>query len=92
MKEIPEEEYLSSDDFKKEVKEKLRERSIGLEAPTEPEIKLSVGQEFVNWAEQYWRLKEHYTDTTEEGAESCPYNYLKDIFIHKIDEIIKKRL
>lgn len=63
----------------------------GLE-PTPPKEELSVGQEFVNWAEQYWRLKEHYTVPEEEGSESCPYDYVKNIFIHKIDEIIKKRL
>ena len=60
--------------------------------PTESEVKLTVGQEFVNWAEQYWRLKEHYVEIEEKGSESCPYDYVKNIFIHKIDEIIKKRL
>jgi len=69
----------------------MSEISRGLE-PTEPEIKLTVGQEFVNWAEHHWGLKNHYTITEEEGSESCPYDYIKNIFIHKIDEIIKKRL
>ena len=91
MKEIPEDEYLSSDDFKKAVKEKLKERFFGLE-PTEPEIKLSVGQEFVNWAEKYWGLKIKYEVTTDEVSESCQYDYVKNIFIQKIDEIIKNRL
>jgi hypothetical protein len=150
------EEYLSASDFKKKVKEKLRERFTGLEEPTDTEIKLSVGQEFVNWAEQYWnlknykkipnpprtdleyipynfvrevfidhidhlikirlsgvakgwteltigeefinwseqnwQLKEQYDKPEEEGSESCPYDYVKNIFIQKIDEIIKNRL
>jgi len=54
--------------------------------------KLSVGEEFVNWAEQYWRLKENYTEKEKEGSESCPYSVVKDIFIQKIDKIIKDRV
>jgi len=56
--------------------------------------KLTVGEEFVNWAEQYWRLKQNYEqkDTTEQGGESCPYDYVKTTFIQKIDGLIKDRM
>jgi sulfur transfer complex TusBCD TusB component (DsrH family) len=45
MKEISEDEYLSSEDFKKAVKDKLKERIIGIEPPTEPEAKMTVVEE-----------------------------------------------
>ena len=66
--------------------------SGGLGAPTEPEVKLTVGQEFVNWAEQYWGLKINYDKPADEGSESCPYSYVKETFINKINSIIKDRL
>ena len=65
--------------------------SLG-EPPTEPEKKLTVGEEFIEWAEEYWGLKSNYDKPAVEGSESCPYRYVKDIFINKIDEIIRKRL
>ena len=54
--------------------------------------KLTVGEEFVNWAEQYWNLKQNYDIPEKEGSESCPYSYVKETFINKIDTIIKDRL
>jgi len=58
--------------------------------------KLTVGEEFTAWAEQYWRLKERYEETTkdpgEKGGEACPYSYVKAVFIEKIDALIADRL
>jgi len=54
--------------------------------------KLTVGEEFVEWAEQYWRLKQNYDSPETEDSESCPYSYVKETFINKINTIIKERL
>lgn len=45
----------------------------------------TIGQEFVDWAEQYWGLKRKYETPDEEGGESCPYDYVKKVFASKID-------
>ena len=55
-------------------------------------ISPTVGEEFVEWAEQYWGLKRKYDTSGEEGAESCPYDYVKNTFARKIDEIIASRI
>lgn len=64
--------------------------------PTQEPKRLTVGEEFIAWAETYWRLKEHYEGTTkdpaEKGGESCPYDYVKKTFTQKIDELIKHRM
>jgi len=60
--------------------------------PIEEPKKLSVGEEFIEWAEQYWGLKRKYDMPAEEGSESCPYSYVKETFINKINSIIKDRL
>ena len=66
--------------------------SGGLGEPTEPEIQLTVGEEFVEWAEKYWHLKRNYDIPSKDGEEDQLYDHIRNIFIHKIDEIIKKRL
>ena len=53
--------------------------------------KLSVGEEFIQWAEQGWGLKQKY-EITDEDSEHCDYEYMRNIFINKIDNIIKDRL
>lgn len=57
---------------------------------------LSVGEEFVAWAETYWHLEQKFDDTNknpaERGGENCPYKVVKNIFIKQIDDIIKQRL
>ena len=59
------------------------------------ENKLTVGEEFVNWSEKFWCLKEKYDSSLNDdfgNEESCPYNYMRDIFINKINELIKEKL
>jgi len=59
---------------------------------SEPVEKPSVGEEFIKWAEQYWRLKDKYDTLPEDGSESIPYEYVKHVFSKKIDDIIKEKL
>lgn len=59
-------------------------------ASPEPE-RLSVGEEFILWAEQYWGIKEQLGKTAEDG-EAAPYDHVRKVFVKKIDEIISKRL
>lgn len=62
------------------------------EGNCEPVIeKLSVGEEFVEWAEQYWGLKRAYSQENNEG-ESSSYNYMRKLFGEKINELIKDKL
>lgn len=64
--------------------------------PTQEPMRLTVGEEFIAWAETYWQLKEKYEETTKDPAErsgeSCPYDYVKKTFTQKIDELIKHRM
>lgn len=54
----------------------------------------SVGIEFIEWAEKYWHLEKiidiENIDTF--AGETCDYKYMREIFIQKIDVIIKSRL
>ena len=52
----------------------------------------SVGEEFMNWAEKYWNMEKISETTNSENEESCDYDIIRNIFINKINEIIKKRL
>ena len=53
---------------------------------------LTIGEEFVNWAEQYWGLKIHYEQPIDQDTENIKYEYVKDIFSYKINQLIKDRL
>jgi hypothetical protein len=65
-----------------------------LEAGTEIKEKETVGQEFIEWAEKYWLLdklvKIEYPDNF--AGKNCDYNYMRNVFIKKINAIIKDRL
>jgi len=62
-------------------------------APEQAPIKKTVGEEFTNWAEKYWGLKISYELFDKNtGEETCTYDYIKSIFIAKIDDLIKERL
>lgn len=56
--------------------------------------KPSVGQEFIEWAEKYWNLDKliNIDNPDEFNGEKCDYNYMRGIFIEKINGIIKDRL
>lgn len=57
---------------------------------------MSAGEEFVSWAEQYWRLKEKYSQHVNNQysvwEEQCPYDVVKLAFINQINFIIEKRV
>ena len=67
---------------------------IMLEAGTEIKEKPTVGQEFIEWAEQYWYLDKliKIEDPDKFAGEVCNYNYMRNMFIEKINGIIKERL
>jgi len=62
-----------------------------IECPNEEPEKLTVGKEFTAWAERYWGLKRKY-EVAEQGGESCPYDFVREAFVNKINEIVKERL
>lgn len=60
-------------------------------------VPISIGEEFVEWASQYWKLRDKYEnekarDPSSRGAESCDSDYVMDCFREKIDELIKTRM
>lgn len=65
-----------------------------LEAGTEIKEKETVGQEFIEWAEKYWHLDKlvKIEDPDKFAGETCDYSYMRNIFIEKINAIIKDRL
>jgi hypothetical protein len=62
--------------------------------PVEIKESPSVGQEFIEWAEQYWLLDKLIKMDNPDvfAGETCDYPYLRKIFIEKINAIIKYRL
>ena len=64
---------------------------MGIEQPDEPKKQLTVGEEFIEFAEKHWLLDKMVLKSTE-GSESCNYDYMRDVFIQKIDSILKDRL
>lgn len=53
----------------------------------------TVGEEFINWAEEYWLLDKivKIEDPDTFAGEKCEYNYMRGIFIEKINSLIKNR-
>jgi hypothetical protein len=65
-----------------------------LEPGTEIKENKTVGEEFIEWAEKYWLLDKlvKIEDPDKFAGEICDYKYMRDIFIKKINDIIKERL
>lgn len=63
-----------------------------IEECQEPIILPSFGEEFVKWAEKYWRLDKAYAENNKNNSESSTYNYVKDCFAKKIDDMLKEKL
>lgn len=70
-------------------KGKLIQMEAGAEPPQE---NTSIGEEYIQWMEQYYSLEKNYTIEPKEGAEHAPYSYFRELFVNKINEIIKQRL
>jgi len=53
----------------------------------------NVGEEFMSWAERGWALEKIITNglKNDEGGESCPYDYLRKVFVQKINELSKNQ-
>lgn len=47
----------------------------------------NVGLEFIEWAEKYWCLDKLLLRNSDHNAESCPYEYMRKVFIKKINEL-----
>jgi hypothetical protein len=50
----------------------------------------NVGEEFIKWSEQYWRLNVLISKGIESesaNGESCSYSYIRGVFIKKINEL-----
>lgn len=58
---------------------------------TEPK---TVGKEFIEWAEQYWQIDKLIQPENPDtfNGETCNYKYMREVFVKKIDGIIKDRL
>jgi len=64
-----------------------------MQSGVEIKSKPSVGEEFVEWAEAHWRLKDRFTANEEDPfGERSNYEYMRTIFVKKIDALIKDRL
>lgn len=63
-------------------------------APKEIKQTQSVGQEFIEWAEQYWQLKDliKLNEADVFNGEKCDYRYMRNVFISKINTLIKDKL
>jgi hypothetical protein len=55
---------------------------------------ISVGHEFIEWAEKYWHIDEllKIEDPDKFAGEICDYRYMRNIFVEKINGIIKDRI
>ena len=49
----------------------------------------NVGEAFISWAEQYWGFEKKFTVEADANSESCPYKYVRHIFVEKINELAK---
>lgn len=59
---------------------------------TAPETKLSIGEEFIDWAKRSWRLHELKPKEGEFNAETSTPDAMMNAFIWKINSLIKERI
>jgi len=58
----------------------------------------NVGEAFIDWAEKNWDLNELITtglrikEKNNDNCESCPYSVFREIFISKINELVKNKV
>lgn len=55
---------------------------------------LSVGQEFIEWAEKYWHIQKLLKIENPDifNGKVCDYNYMRKVFMDKINSIIIDRV
>jgi hypothetical protein len=56
-----------------------------------PKKSLTIGEEFIDWAEKYWHL-DRIHDNGSSHSESVSWDHVRKIFIKKIDGLISERL
>ena len=65
------------------------------EEPQETPKVENVGEAFISWAENGWAFEKIITsglkNIENEGGESCPYKYLREVFVDKINELSKNQ-
>ncbi len=55
----------------------------------------NVGEAFMDWAENNWGLEKIIIvgmRNNDDNCESCPYKYLRETFINKINELVKNKV
>jgi hypothetical protein len=65
------------------------------EEPQETPKVENVGEAFISWAEQNWGLKKLITaglNASNGGSETCPYEYVREIFVNKINKLSKNKV
>ena len=56
-------------------------------------ITKSVGEEVIEWAEQYWLIDKMLKNIkSREGEEGFSYDYFRRIFVDKINSVITQRI
>lgn len=64
-----------------------------LSAPDEqPKPPISVGEEFVQWAEQHWKIADRFNYNDDPMSESSSWDHTRNIFVNKINAILAERL
>lgn len=54
---------------------------------------ISVGDEFIEWAEKFWALENTYSEKdTKDKNEALSYKAMKGAWVSKINSIISKRI
>jgi hypothetical protein len=55
-------------------------------------ISKSVGEEVIEWAEQYWLIDKMLKNKSREGEEGFSYDYFRKVFVNKINLTITQRI
>ena len=51
----------------------------------------NVGEEFMKWAEKCWAIDTLLSKEDGENMESCPYTYMRQVFVNKINELVEEK-
>ena len=55
----------------------------------------NVGEAFMDWAEKGWAFEKILTlgmNNLDVNSEACPYKYLREHFVNKINELVKNKV
>jgi hypothetical protein len=51
----------------------------------------NVGETFISWAEQYWGFEKNFTFGNDVNDESYSYEFIRKLFVNKINELSKNQ-